>query len=131
MPNDFARLHALMTGQDGPAAPIADESTYSWPQSAGEATAERMARYSIAAGLHHQRQAVRFRNGDRWAADQTAAMTLCDRAVLLLALQRIDPDRADELARDLWETAENAGTEASLNYAARAMGIPLSSGVAP
>lgn len=135
MPNDTAaRLHAIMTGQDGPAAPIADPSTYSWPTSADDATAERIARESIAAGLHHQRTAnhiierlgfMKATNDIRWIASQTAASYAADRAVLFLALVKADPELAKQVARDIWTTTDDGGAEASLNYAARAMGIPL------
>lgn len=140
MTNDFAKLHAIMTGQDGPVAPILDKAAYSWPSSADEATTERMARASIAAGLDHQQHANQLisrlgfmdaTHDRRWAAEQIAAQLYSDRAVLLLALTKADPEFAAAVARDLWETSDDGGAEASLVYAARAMGIPLDAEVAP
>lgn len=130
------QIQDLMTGRDGPLAPIADPATYSWPETLTEASPVRMARVSIAAGLHHERQASQYLLGDgvevdsdRWITEHTAATALCDRAVLLLALQKADPFYAAKVAADLWHTAGiPSGTEGSLNFAARAMGIPLPDG---
>jgi hypothetical protein len=106
----FAAFFAAMTGLDGSVAPPADPNTYSWPDTAEDATAVRVARASIANGLDHQKQANQMISGlgfmkathdHLWIAEQTAAQMYSDRAVLLLALVKVDPVYADKVARDV------------------------------